>query len=77
MPWRSEGGYCAAYLWNMPHLASLLDTPSVIVLIPPLGGNMCLNYQDLVDGVLSSSRYSVRGIYTYIDIIYDVNEKNF
>ena len=28
-PWSSEGISCAAYLWNMPHLASLLDPPSM------------------------------------------------
>ena len=37
---------------------------------------MRLNYQDPDTGVLSSSGYVVRGIYIYIAIIYDVNEKD-
>ena len=37
-PWSSEGGYCAAYIWNLPHLASLLYTPSVTFFKSPPGG---------------------------------------
>ena len=36
---------------------------------------MRLNYQDPNSGVLSSSGYGVRGIYIYIAIIADINEK--
>ena len=36
---------------------------------------MSMNYQDPDADVLSSSGYGVRGIYVYIAIIYDVNEK--
>ena len=64
-PWRSEGGSCAAYLWNLSHLESILDPPSVCF-NPPLRGNIRLNYQDPDDGVLYSSGYGVRGIYIYI-----------
>ena len=65
-PWRSEGGLFAAYPWNLPHLESLIDPPSVIFLNPPLGGKINLNYQDPDAGVLSSSGYGVKGIYIYI-----------
>ena len=37
-PWRSEGGTCPAYIWNMPHLASLLDPLSVSFFKSPPGG---------------------------------------
>ena len=36
--WRSEGGSCEDYLWNLPHLASLLDLPGVPSLKSPPGG---------------------------------------
>ena len=36
---------------------------------------MRMNYQDPDAGVLSSSGYCVRGIYIYIAIIADVNER--
>ena len=74
-PWRSEGIYCSAYLWNLPHLASLLYPPSVHFLNHHLGGNMHLKYQEPVAGMLSYKRYFLRGIYIYIAIISDVNDK--
>ena len=75
VPWRSEGGYRGAYLWNLPRLESLLDPTSVTFFNPPLGGKMLLNYQDSDASVLYDSGYGVRGIYIYIAIIADVNEK--
>ena len=71
----SDGGSCEAYLWNLPHLESLIDPPSIDFSIPPLGGKMHLNYQDPDSGVLSYSGYGVRGIYIYIAIIANENEK--
>ena len=68
VPWRLEGRSCAAYLWYLSHLASLIYPPSVTFLNLPLGQNMHLNYQDPDAGVLSSSDYGVRGIYIYIYI---------
>ena len=37
-PWRSEGGFCAVYLLNLPQLASLLDPPRVPFFKSPPGG---------------------------------------
>ena len=36
-PWSSEVKLGAAYLWNLPHLATLLDPPSVTFLESPPG----------------------------------------